>query len=290
MSTAGAIVTSGNSNGLVNSNMSTYHQHNQQATHHSLPNAYNVSFHHHRHHHHQYSMSGAVSSASSSSSSSSVSSNSSSINANLYMNGLAPQQHPQQQQAQPQQQQQQQPHGLIQTGSSVINTTSSNSNSIQVPTNPTSQSTNKQTVLNHATIKLLKRLLDEASQTGDLNLANRNLNEFPSKLALNYDLSDTLTADLSKNHLTEFPKDLCAYDSLERLTLYANLIRQVPDIQSSQLCCLKVLDLNSNNLSYLPPSICNLNALQVLTVNNNKLVSLPEEIGRLKQLIQLVNF
>lgn len=173
----------------------------------------------------------------------------------------------------------------MQTGSGPINT------SVQAPTQSsvTSQSTNKQTVLNHATIKLLKRLLDEASQTGDLNLANRNLNEFPSKLALNYDLSDTLTADLSKNHLTEFPKDLCAYDSLERLTLYSNLIRQVPDIQPNQLGCLKVLDLNSNNLSYLPPSICNLNSLQVLTVNNNKLVSLPEEIGRLRQLIQLVS-
>lgn len=274
LSSAGSIVANGAGNTLVNTNMTTYHQQNQQATHHSLPNAYNASF----HHHHQYSMSGA---ASSSSSSSSVSSNSSSMHANGHMNHLASQQ--------------QQQHAFKQVPSGAINTAgspNSTNNPIQLATQTattTSQTTSKQTVLNHATIKLLKRLLDEASQTGDLNLANRNLNEFPSKLALNYDLSDTLTADLSKNHLTEFPKDLCVYDSLERLTLYSNLIRQVPDIQPNQLGCLKVLDLNSNNLSYLPPSICNLNSLQVLTVNNNKLVSLPEEIGRLRQLIQLVS-
>jgi len=175
------------------------------------------------------------------------------------------------------------------TASAPVNAAAVAAGSVHVPSQSSSQSTNKQTVMNHATIKLLKRLLDEASQTGDLNLVNRNLHDFPSKLALNYDLSDTLTADLSKNHFTEFPKDLCAYDSLERLSLYSNLIRQVPDIQPDQLGCLKVLDLNSNNLSYLPSSICNLSSLQVLTVNNNKLVSLPEEIGRLRQLIQLVS-
>lgn len=55
-----------------------------------------------------------------------------------------------------------------------------------------------------------------------------------------------------------------------------------------QLRCLKLLDLNSNNLTYIPASLCNLASLQVLTINNNKLVSLPEEIGRLDKLIQLV--
>ncbi len=93
---------------------------------------------------------------------------------------------------------------------------------------------------------------------------------------------------MSKNHLTELPKEICQYDSLEKLTLYSNLIRSIPDISVNQLKCLKILDLNSNNLSYLPSSLCNLASLQVLTVNNNRLVSLPEEIGRLEKLIQLV--
>lgn len=98
-----------------------------------------------------------------------------------------------------------------------------------------------------------------------------------------------ITEDLSKNHLTEFPRELCQYDSLEKLSLSSNLIRTIPEIVPNQLRCLKILDLNSNNLSYLPPCVCNLASLEVLTVNNNKLVSLPEEIGRLDKLIQLVN-
>jgi len=38
----------------------------------------------------------------------------------------------------------------------------------------------------------------------------------------------------------------------------------------------------------MPPSVSRLELLQVLLVSNNKLVSLPEEIGRLKHLQQLV--
>jgi Leucine-rich repeat (LRR) protein len=145
----------------------------------------------------------------------------------------------------------------------------------------------KQQILNSSTIKLLNRLLDEASSTGDLFLSNKNLSEYPSKLAILYDLSDTLNCDLSKNNLTEVPRDLYSFESLEKLLLYSNQIRLIPEIGQIQFKCLKILDLNSNNLSYLPPCVCNLVQLQVLTVNNNKLVSLPEEIGSLKKLIQL---
>jgi len=48
------------------------------------------------------------------------------------------------------------------------------------------------------------------------------------------------------------------------------------------VCCSR------NQLSVIPPFISRLELLQVLLVSNNKLVSLPEEIGRLKRLMQLV--
>ncbi|CAF1146708.1 unnamed protein product, partial [Brachionus calyciflorus] len=54
-------------------------------------------------------------------------------------------------------------------------------------------SSNRQ-IFNNSTFKIVQRLLDEASQTGDLLINNRNLNEYPSKLASNFDLSDTVTA------------------------------------------------------------------------------------------------
>jgi len=45
-----------------------------------------------------------------------------------------------------------------------------------------------------------------------------------------------------------------------------------------------------NQLAYIPPSLCKLPNLEVLIINNNKLVSLPEEIGQLERLIELVCF
>ena len=44
-----------------------------------------------------------------------------------------------------------------------------------------------------------------------------------------------------------------------------------------------------NQLSLIPPFICQLQSLEVLLAANNKLVSLPEEIGRLEKLMQLVS-
>jgi hypothetical protein len=75
---------------------------------------------------------------------------------------------------------------------------SNNNNSLPVSTSTnstvvTSHQSSKQ-IYNSTTLKLLNRLLEEASQTGDLNLNNKNLHEFPSRLAINYDLTDTITA------------------------------------------------------------------------------------------------
>jgi Leucine-rich repeat (LRR) protein len=163
---------------------------------------------------------------------------------------------------------------------------SSTSSSLPNQPIPTAPPSSKQ-ILNISTIKMLQLSLDEASQTGEILLSAKNLNEYPAAIAAAYDLSDTIHVDMSKNHLTEFPKELYTCDSLEKLILYSNQIRLIPEIAPFQLHCLRTLDLNSNNLSYLPPCLCNLVSLQVLTVNNNKLVSLPEEIGSLSKLIQL---
>ena len=64
-------------------------------------------------------------------------------------------------------------------------------------------------------------------------------------------------ADLSRNKLTELPPECTDYCSLERLVLYHNAIRSIPD-SIVYLQSLQFLDLSRNQLSYLPVSICEL--------------------------------
>ncbi|KAM9204089.1 leucine-rich repeat and calponin homology domain-containing protein 1 [Mergus octosetaceus] len=132
----------------------------------------------------------------------------------------------------------------------------------------------------------LERALEEAAHRGGLNLSGRKLKEFPrSAAALSHDLSDTVRADLSKNRLTEVPTELCHFVSLETLNLYHNCIKVIPDaIVNLQM--LTYLNLSRNQLSSLPACLCGL-PLKVLIASNNKLGSLPEEIGQLKQLMEL---
>ncbi|NXP45280.1 LRCH1 protein, partial [Heliornis fulica] len=92
-------------------------------------------------------------------------------------------------------------------------------------------------------------------------------------------------SDLSKNRLTEVPTELCHFVSLETLNLYHNCIKVIPDaIVNLQM--LTYLNLSRNQLSSLPACLCGL-PLKVLIASNNKLGSLPEEIGQLKQLMEL---
>ncbi|KAF1514849.1 Leucine-rich repeat and calponin homology domain-containing protein 1, partial [Eudyptes sclateri] len=132
----------------------------------------------------------------------------------------------------------------------------------------------------------LERALEEAAHSGGLNLSGRKLKEFPrSAAALSHDLSDTVRADLSKNRLTEVPTELCHFVSLETLNLYHNCIKIIPEaIVNLQM--LTYLNLSRNQLSSLPACLCGL-PLKVLIASNNKLGSLPEEIGQLKQLMEL---
>lgn len=110
--------------------------------------------------------------------------------------------------------------------------------------------------------------------------------------------------DLSRNHLSEFPRILCSFFSLERLNLHHNAIKSIPE-QILQIRMLKVLNLrygfnrfnhgwkflcysSRNQLAFIPASLCKLPNLEILILNNNKLLSLPEEIGQLERLIELV--
>ncbi|XP_029462373.1 leucine-rich repeat and calponin homology domain-containing protein 2 [Rhinatrema bivittatum] len=134
----------------------------------------------------------------------------------------------------------------------------------------------------HHTVRSLDRALEEAVNTGILNLSGRKLRDFPGS---GYELTDTTQADLSKNRFTEIPPDVCSFAPLETLNLYHNCIKAIPEaIKNLQM--LTYLNISRNLLSTLPKYLFDL-PLKVLVVSNNKLVSIPEEIGKLKDLMEL---
>ncbi|XP_073436357.1 leucine-rich repeat and calponin homology domain-containing protein 1 isoform X3 [Dendrobates tinctorius] len=130
----------------------------------------------------------------------------------------------------------------------------------------------------------LERALEEAANSGILNLSARKLKEFP-RTSGTHDLSDTVQADFSKNRLTEVPVEVCHFVSLEALNLYQNCIKVIPDTLAN-LQMLTYLNISRNQLSSLPACLCGL-PLKVLIASNNKLGFLPEEIGQLQQLMEL---
>nr|XP_009929548.1 PREDICTED: leucine-rich repeat and calponin homology domain-containing protein 3 [Opisthocomus hoazin] len=91
--------------------------------------------------------------------------------------------------------------------------------------------------------------------------------------------------DLSRNRLSELPAEACLFVSLESLNLYQNCIRYIPEAVLN-LQSLTFLNISRNQLSTLPVHLCSL-PLKVLIASNNKLVSIPEEIGQLRQLTEL---
>uniref|UniRef100_A0A1S4H2N3 Uncharacterized protein n=1 Tax=Anopheles gambiae TaxID=7165 RepID=A0A1S4H2N3_ANOGA len=130
----------------------------------------------------------------------------------------------------------------------------------------------------------LERILEDAHLSGELKLSGRKLKDFP-KAAGKYNLSDTVIADLSRNRFCELPEDITCLAFLERLLVYHNTIRSVPETIRG-LHSLTYLDLRNNQLSVLPREICAL-PLQVLLVSNNRLATLPDELGRMEKLTEL---
>ncbi|XP_020286310.1 leucine-rich repeat and calponin homology domain-containing protein 1 isoform X2 [Pseudomyrmex gracilis] len=134
----------------------------------------------------------------------------------------------------------------------------------------------------------LERILEEAHLSGELKLSGRKLKDFPKvgkTGAAKYNLQDTVIADLSKNRFSELPEEVTEFPFLEKLHLYHNAIRIIPETVVI-LQSLNYLDLSRNQLTSLPREICRL-PLQTLLVAHNRLASLPDELGRMTALAEL---
>ncbi|XP_065312930.1 leucine-rich repeat and calponin homology domain-containing protein 1-like isoform X2 [Gordionus sp. m RMFG-2023] len=137
--------------------------------------------------------------------------------------------------------------------------------------------------LHSVSTRTLEKVLEEGQSSLILNLSRQKLREYPK--ITNYDLTDTIELDISRNRITDFPKEVCDYVSLERVDFSSNSLKTIA-LNIVNLKALSVLNLSCNQLSYLPLPLCNLN-LKVLNLCNNKLVSLPDDISSLRSLVEL---
>ncbi|XP_050530676.1 leucine-rich repeat and calponin homology domain-containing protein isoform X2 [Daktulosphaira vitifoliae] len=129
----------------------------------------------------------------------------------------------------------------------------------------------------------LDKLFEEANLCGELKLGSRKLKFFPT--SSNYDVSDIIVADLSRNNFTILPTEIFKFWSLEFLSLHDNIIRSIPNTIST-LQSLVYLDLSRNFLISLPPTLFQL-PLETLLLSKNKLKQIPAEIGFCKSLLEL---
>jgi len=100
--------------------------------------------------------------------------------------------------------------------------------------------------------------------------------------ALN-DSTNVLKLDLSKQKLTEFPKELRKLTSLQYLDLSKNKITDLPT-WIGELKDLQVLILYKNKIDSLRWQIGELSHLKYLDLNRTDLEKLPRSMGKLKEL------
>ena len=110
---------------------------------------------------------------------------------------------------------------------------------------------------------------------------------YKSIRAANANPKGVYVLDLSKQKLTEFPRDIFNYSNLTVLILAKNKLSTLPD-SISVLKYLQVLDVSKNKLTDLPSGVYDLTALRELTISDNPIAVVSYKIMQLKELERLL--
>lgn len=133
----------------------------------------------------------------------------------------------------------------------------------------------------------LESLLDNASQSGSLDLSSLDLGSLPHQLFYSRVMLRGLRElRVDSNNIRQLPEDIGMLTNLEYLSLRANGLTDLPD-SIGLLRRLRFLDLSGNRLTYLPHQMGQLNQLEVLRLDGNVLDTVPESIARLTALQDL---
>ena len=119
----------------------------------------------------------------------------------------------------------------------------------------------------------------------ELDLFGNELHSLPDEIEK---LTFIEICNLGNNHFGNIPNVLAAWTRLRKLLLFQN---QLGDLSScvtlSALTNLRILNLNHNAITQLPPTIAALVHLEVLTLDHNQLRELPQAIGSCTNLVEL---
>lgn len=142
---------------------------------------------------------------------------------------------------------------------------------------------------------VLLKVVNNAKQTGKLNLSSQQLQELPDALFADFttrsndvsfdsdnkwwevvEMTKIIAAD---NMLHSVDPRISSFLGLKVLDLHNNQLSELPD-EFSSLENLQSLNLNANNFAVFPSSICGLPLLE-LHFNNNQIKALPDNIDEL---------
>uniref|UniRef100_A0A287BQZ7 Leucine rich repeat containing 69 n=1 Tax=Sus scrofa TaxID=9823 RepID=A0A287BQZ7_PIG len=100
-------------------------------------------------------------------------------------------------------------------------------------------------------------------------------------------LTQLTTLNLGNNLLEEVPEEMKYLTSLKKLHLFGNRIHRFAPGACDGLQNLILLNLNNNQLTWIPQEIVRLKSLTYLSLNNNHLFSIPRELCFLETLSEL---
>ena len=134
---------------------------------------------------------------------------------------------------------------------------------------------------NHDAAALTENLATRSDSLMKINLANNEITEVPKVLCTFPTLQ---VLGLNVNHITELPVELSCLATLRALSLYQNQLTRIAPEVLTTLPSLATLNIARNELRSLPPSITQLRSLTSLDLGFNKLQHLPGSMHSLKLL------